>query len=228
MLRDFFNVQKNAINNLFKNIVYLPILWMTLLAGNIGLGIFKSLFYSLNSLNTWSFSLLYSLVEGIVILIIIAAALMMTQLAVFGSGVRRLEIDSFPIMIGKILEIGLIYYIFIGILSFFGNFFYLNTLILILFFFLPIIEGISIGKKRGFQAIKDSFSFMKENFLNFGVISLISILVEYFLIPNYSGENYLSQVFILGILSFFMIYRAHLYEILRDSSRRRREFMRKF
>lgn len=228
MLRDFFNVQKNAINNLFKNIVYLPILWMTLLAGNIGLGILKSLFYSLNSLNIWSLSLVYLLVEGIVILIIIAAALTMTQLAVFGSGVRRLKTDSFPNMIGKILEIGLIYYLFMGILSYFGNFSYLNTLILILFFFLPIVEGMSIGKKRGFQAIKDSYSFMKENLLNFGFISLISILIAYFLIPNYTGGNYLSQVLILGILSFFMIYRAHLYEILRDSSRRRREFIRKF
>lgn len=228
MLRDFIDVQQMTIKKLRDRLFYLPLIWVTLLAGNIGLGILRTLFLAVSGKNPVLGQGLFFIIEKIFLLLIAAGVLEMTQLAVFGAGIRRIHVDSFPMMIGKCLELGLVFYVLSSLLSYIIPMNGLEDFLVVLFLFFPVIEGISIGKRRPFEAIVHSFSFMKENLLNFGLPSLLSVLLVFFTLREYKNLDHLVQIILLGLVSLFIIYRANLFEVLKDSSRRKREYRRKF
>lgn len=91
------------------------------------------------------------------------------------------------------------------------------------------------------DTISYSFNFIKENVLNWIIPNIIFFAILYRLLPSITiiptmlsfgmvpGIN-LIIAFLIGqlVFNFGMIYRGHLFELLSTSTKRKREFMKKF
>lgn len=91
------------------------------------------------------------------------------------------------------------------------------------------------------DTISYSFSFLTENILNWGIPNVIYFVFLYPLIPNIVAIVFMISfgrfpspthilAFLIGqlIFNFGMIYRGHLFDLLSTSTKRKRDFMKKF
>lgn len=91
------------------------------------------------------------------------------------------------------------------------------------------------------DTISYSFSFFTENVLNWGIPNLVFFGILYSLLPNILGiimmitfgafPGFIQIIaFLIAqlVFNFGMIYRGHLFNLLSTSTKRKREFMKKF
>src|SRR5699024_3820615 len=91
------------------------------------------------------------------------------------------------------------------------------------------------------DTISYSFNFLTENVLNWAIPNIIYFLLLYPILPNIMNivlmisfgtipsPTYIITFFVGQLIfNFGMIYRGHLFEVLSTSTKRKREFMKKF
>lgn len=109
----------------------------------------------------------------------------------------------------------------------------LRLIIMFIFKFITsaVLELVYIENVYGFAVIKESFNFVKNNILTWGIYALVFSLVEGFLISRISLNLNLGNEAILIMLlaiwdTFFLLFKGNLFKILNKHSYRQRKFMR--
>ena len=104
--------------------------------------------------------------------------------------------------------------------------------ILLKFFTSAVIELVYIDSIYGFTILIDSFNFVKNNLLIWGVYALIFILVDTLLINkivintlNIGSESIYVMLLALWDTAF-LLFKGHLFKILSQHSYGQRKFMR--
>lgn len=103
----------------------------------------------------------------------------------------------------------------------------------------PLPEAIYIKDRDPLDTIMSTFGFMKENWLNWLTPNIIFMILIYIFTNEIFGSGFLGRGsggiswFIMliasgAIISVGMLYRGHLFVLLNGSTRRKRQFMRKF
>lgn len=103
----------------------------------------------------------------------------------------------------------------------------------------PLPEAIYIKDRDPLDTILYTFGFMKENWLNWLIPNIIFMLLIYtftngifnseFLRRGSGGIGWFIMLIASGaVISVGMLYRGHLFVLLNGSTRRKRQFMRKF
>lgn len=111
--------------------------------------------------------------------------------------------------------------------------------LIILLLLNPLPEAIYIKDRDPLDTIIYTFGFMKENWLNWLIPNIVFMFLIYALtsgifssdiLGNGSGGiRWLIMVIASGaLISVGMLYRGHLFALLNGSTRRKRQFMRKF
>ena len=197
------------------------------------------------------FSGALSIISGI-LMALIEAALISSFLFVLNNIVQynrfrwKDVIEGLNYYLWKVYGILFIFFIVNFILSstlnLIGNIGYLLSLIFQLFIIFalnPLPETIYLKNYDSRDSILYCIEFIKENFLNWFVPNIVFGACLFFIF-NISNTNLLAisvsnfvpfileLLLISVILSFFMIYRGHLFKFLSTSTRRKRQFMNKF
>lgn len=109
----------------------------------------------------------------------------------------------------------------------------LRLIIMFIFKFITsaVLELVYIENVYGFAVIKESFNFVKNNILTWGIYALVFSLVEGFLISrislNFNLGNEAILIMLLAIWdTFFLLFKGNLFKILNKHSYRQRKFMR--
>lgn len=130
----------------------------------------------------------------------------------------------------------------IGVMSSFASIISTIISILILIIFNPLPEIIYQKYYSPWESLSYSFSFMKENWLNWLLPNIIFFIILYKLTGRVITDIFTTHLvynfdftikgfikYLIGqiIFSFAMIYRGYLFNILSTSTRRKREYMKK-
>ena len=237
-IKDFIYVQKKAINNTLKSFRYVFIVFIIIFTGALAINITNNV---LNLL--FGFGII-SMLKGIIIYIleifIISFIMAVSYSSITkNSSLGRLSNHDKTQHMYKIIQIGFIFYIarlILGMIGLSTNFYYLSYFIILIFNALP--ETIYLENYDGLNSILQSIEFLKNNLLNwilpnlivfvlFKFLSIPYILNFYQLLSKDPKELIISGVIVL-IYSVYIIYRGNMYEILKGSSKRKREYMRNF
>lgn len=84
----------------------------------------------------------------------------------------------------------------------------------------PIIEIAYFKRESSYRILPQSFDFVKNNFVNWLIPTILFIAYNNFSIDNI----YISSIVSAFIVPIVALYRANLYKILTESNRRKRKF----
>ena len=158
--------------------------------------------------------------------------------------------EGFKYFLWKVYEIFFIAWIFsfilnrvIGVMSSFASRISTVISILVLIIFNPLPEIIYQKSYSPWESLSYSFDFMKENWLTWLLPNIIFFTILYkttgriildvfttHLTYNFDFTIKGVVIYIIGqvIFSFAMIYRGYLFNLLSTSTRRKREYMKKY
>lgn len=231
LIKDLFNVNKLALKQTLKNIKHIPVLTLVFLTFSFSKFTIKDIL-----------NLLFrdSVFNGIV-MYVVEILFLSSILSILNSIVKIDKFDfndfksSFTRYFGQIMDTYFIIYIFLMLVSFLGitNFNFSLIIGLMVFILKSVMfEQIYINNKSSIEAIKSSGRFLIENIFQWIPIMTayiyIEIKTEMFLIFA-SNYIFLYEVIIYSLLlSFIYVYKGKLFNILNNSSIRKREFMSEF
>lgn len=237
-IKDFFSVQKETFKNTFKNIKYLPILMVMIIAYQLVNNIIGGIINTLQ-INGYLASILRYLIQISMISLILNALYTIVKSSNLLTNFIR---DSSSEFIIKILEIGFILYLIKLIIRLISpSLLYLldNEIIIliIVIIFSALPESIYLEDYNAVGTLEYSLKFSLKNIYNwnipnfifyyiiykFNFVSIFSLNIQ----RDYFSDNIINIIIKLIILSFILIYRGHLFETLSRSSLRKREFQSK-
>lgn len=231
-IKDFFECSKYAltesISKLKKSyILFIFLIIRSMFEGMRGLGFISGSFGS---------SLLTSLINYIIEIIIICFIAQSLRSIVLYNNTGKNSIENsvsnfFYLVMAAMFSIYIIELV-LGNLSQILNP-SLRLIIMLIFKFITsaVLELVYIENVYGFAVIKESFNFVKNNILTWGIYALVFTLVEGFLISKISLNFNLGNEAILIMLlalwdTFFLLFKGNLFKILNKHSYRQRKFMR--
>lgn len=236
-----WNTFKRSLNSFGKN-------WIIIFTGFIYTLLNVVIFTLINFLFTGVFSIIAGFLAAIV-----SSSLISNYLYLLLNIIEYNKItldnfkDGFKIYLTKVYGIFFIAWIISYLLSAVGNIisnyttaFYSIIAILAYIIFNPLPEVVYQKHYSSYESIGYSFEFMKENWFNWLLPNLIFSLILYKLSGVISfdvfkthiqygfslkgiGKYLLNQI----VFSYIMIYRGHLFNILSNSTRRKRMYMAK-
>ncbi len=238
-MEDFLNVNKDAVNRGIKS---LSKNWIILFVG-IAYSIINTLIYGvINTVFRGPLSIIAGLIGAF-----LSAAMISNYLYLLYNVINnnKITIDDFKqgftAYIYKVYGVMFVFYmvsLLLRITGLGGIYPLLMVLAVVLLNALP--ETIYQKHYDSTTSISYSFEFAKDNVVNWYVSNLIIGLLLYLLTSNLlfmfkftSGNSIfrfinISSIVMQAIGSMIMIYRGHLYSILSNSTKRKREFMSKF
>lgn len=237
-LKDFINVQLTAIKNTFKNIRYIFIVAVTILAGSLAMNVISNILYNIFKIG--ALGIFVNLGIYILELFILSFIMNILYKAIrSNSNTQGFFQDDNSRFVSKLIQIGFIFYIaqlFISFLRLGALDFYIMVIIIIAFNALP--ESIYLENYDGLNTILFSVEFLGKNLLNWLVPNILIYLATYILEIQYilpfnlslttNIQHVLKTIIIIVLYSGVLIYRGNLFDILNGSSMRKREYMRKF
>lgn len=234
ILNDFIYIQKKALRNTFKNPRYIVLCAVILAMGIIATNIISNILFGVLKLNGYISGLLVYIFKVCILGFIMS--ILYTGVKDTGSSIVFQDYDFKPFAI-KIIQVGFVIYIAQIILSPIAMNFYFIVTIIAMIVLNALPETIYLEDYDGYNSIKASVEFLKDNALNWGLPNIIIMALIYASIDGvslFTGlyfsdlKSVIKSVVVILIMGIYLMYRGMLFEILNGSSRRKREFMRNF
>ena len=226
---DFLECSKYAFSESVKKLKKSYILFIFL--------VIKSIFEGMKGLSALNSSYLSSLINYLIeILILCFIAQALRSIVLYNNtGKKSIEnsVSNPPYLImSAMFSIYIVELIFNNLLSGLDPKISYIANILLKFFTSAVIELVYIDSIYGFTILIDSFNFVKNNLLIWGVYALIFILVDTLLINkivintlNIGSESIYVMLLALWDTAF-LLFKGHLFKILSQHSYGQRKFMR--
>ena len=226
---DFLECSKYAFSESVKKLKKSYILFIFL--------VIKSIFEGMKGLSTLNSSYLSSLINYLIEILILCFIAQALRSIVLYNNTGKESIENsvsnfFYLIMSAMFSIYIVELIFNNLLSGLDPKISYIANILLKFFTSAVIELVYIDSIYGFTILIDSFNFVKNNLLIWGVYALIFTLVETLLINkivintlNIGSESI--YVMLLALWdTVFLLFKGHLFKILSQHSYGQRKFMR--
>lgn len=226
---DFLECSKYAFSESVKKLKKSYILFIFL--------VIKSIFEGMKGLSTLNSSYLSSLINYLIEILILCFIAQSLRSIVLYNNTGKKSIENsvsnfFYLIMSAMFSIYIVELIFNNLLSGLDPKISYIANILLKFFTSAVIEIVYIDSVYGFTILIDSFNFVKNNLLIWGVYALIFTLVETLLINkivintlNIGSESI--YVMLLALWdTIFLLFKGHLFKILSQHSYGQRKFMR--
>ena len=226
---DFLECSKYAFSESVKKLKKSYILFIFL--------VIKSIFEGMKGLSTLNSSYLSSLINYLIEILILCFIAQSLRSIVLYNNTGKKSIENsvsnfFYLIMSAMFSIYIVELIFNNLLSGLDPKISYIANILLKFFTSAVIELVYIDSVYGFTILIDSFNFVKNNLLIWGVYALIFTLVESILINkivintlNIGSESI--YVMLLALWdTVFLLFKGHLFKILSQHSYGQRKFMR--
>lgn len=226
---DFLECSKYAFSESVKKLKKSYILFIFL--------VIKSIFEGMKGLSTLNSSYLSSLINYLIEILILCFIAQALRSIVLYNNTGKKSIENsvsnfFYLIMSAMFSIYIVELIFNNLLSGLDPKISYIANILLKFFTSAVIELVYIDSIYGFTILIDSFNFVKNNLLIWGVYALIFTLVDTLLINkivintlNIGSESI--YVMLLALWdTVFLLFKGHLFKILSQHSYGQRKFMR--
>lgn len=231
-IKDALEVNKSALTRTIKSLKYFPAIVLAIVVMVVGnmVGLVISAYLS---------QVVPSIVSGIILYIIdvITMSILMSCLysVIVGS---RLNVKNFTQgwqrYISPLMATRFIFWIIemvIGMVPVFGPISYILSIALSVLMS-PMLETVYIDGESGVNALMSIINFLKDNVVQWIPVAVVigflfTILNSYIglgILFLYDIKLLLTMVASMFALAFVYIYKGHLYDILHDSSMRKRKF----
>lgn len=231
MLQDFINVNKRAFNKTLNNIKFVPILALVLFLSNIAMTFIMSLLSSANQASDFILGFIRYIVS-------VSFASLLVTILEYIVFYNRFSIDNLKEGFSKYLNPLLNTYFYLTIANIILSnlaFTLKMPIIFIIFTYANLViqstiyEQTYIARQSGIDAIIDSIKFIINNILYWILPMLayvfINILFRVSSVYSLSSIEVVTKTLAQGLLlAFIYLYKGHLFNILYNSSRRKREF----
>lgn len=231
MLQDFINVNKRAFNKTLKNKKFVPILALVLFLSNVAMTLLMSLIRSSNQ----SSDFILGFIRYIVSVSFASLIVTVLEYIVF---YNRFSFENLKDGFSRYLSPLMNTYFYITIINIILSNLSYTLKMPILFIILTyanlvvqstIYEQTYIAKRSGIEAIIDSVKFIINNILYWILPMLVFVILNRLFgivnIYSLSSIELVLSSLVQGLaLAFIYLYKGHLFNILYNSSRRKREF----
>lgn len=246
VLKDALTVNKKAFENTLKSIKNVPIIALVLIVYTILQALFNLLISPLNILAN---GMIAGIIRYVFNILLLSNLLGILFSVVNYNRITKNDLTSgFQTYKGQLMNTYFIFYLaewviysFVNTLGYGGlNTNVLSSILLFIIMFIksPIFEMIYLDNSYGMDAIRRSLAFIKDNFLQWGVINIIFVIFyqRFFQVFIYGnlllkgpGLGLIIRVLLsLCLIAFGLVYKGQLFSILNNSSMRKRKFQGMF
>lgn len=229
MFKDFAELTSNALQNTFGKLNKLYLVF-----------IFVLLRYFVDSISLFSFlgrgfivGLLNYFVE---ILVLSFVCQSLRSLVVYGNSGKKSIGNSINNFMNPLISTMFYLYLldlFISMISIGAN---IRGVLVVTSIFKvltsAVIEEVYINNKYGFDAVKSSFKFVVDNLLNYGLFSLIFIIIEIFITYKltfslgFGMDKFLNMLILALVHTLVLTFKGHLFKYIDENPYRQRKLKR--